>query len=308
MTGIRTALVATATLGLGCRFELPSAPTDGPQQDAGADAAHDAPYVPACLTSASYTVRPGTGRSYRVFNNNTNYNSAIDVCAADGAHLDVIDDLAENTYLADLLGSSGDGWLGFDDLTIEGSFAWVTGAIGYNHYMGNEPNNSNGEDCTAINANGVWSDDTCENVNRPICECDPDFRPPPTPACRTMAGAVEPSGRRVFRDQMPAAWAQAKAACEAIGAHLLVIGDLDENQEMTQALSGAHWIGYSDSVQEGLFTWSTGAASAFSNWAGGTVPVNEELDCAILGDNGAWRNVACDELHPYACECDPLPP
>jgi hypothetical protein len=38
------------------------------------------------------------------------------------------------------------------------------------------------------------------------------------------------------------------------------------------------------------------------------VPQNDNLDCAVFQDSGSWADVACGDMHPYACECDPLPP
>ncbi len=308
MRGIRAA-ASIACLGAwaGCSFEsprLPASTDDAPPADP--DAPPDAPYVPACMADATYTANPLTGRRYKIHAQNVNYDAAIDRCAADGAHLAVVDDLVENTYLSDLL--ANDAWIGFDDLTEEGAYKWITGAPGYDGFRNPEPNNDSNEDCAVLRTNGNWHDFGCEAGLHAICECDPSFRPPPTPACRTAtSGFFERSGRRVFPG--PAAtFVAAKAACEAMGAHLLVIGDADENTEMDQMLPLAHWLGYTDLASEGTFRWVNTAPSPYVNWVGGTVPQEDDIDCAVLQDGGLWSNVDCATTNPYACECDPAPP
>jgi Lectin C-type domain len=294
-----------------CRFDLPSATRDGPAKDSPGNGSADAPAVaPRCMTDASYQANSATGHRYKVLSQSVNYDTAIDQCAADGAHLAVVNDTAENTALTSILTATGggnEGWIGFDDITVEGVFKWVTGVAGVNLYSGVEPNNDNNEDCTAMRPDGTWHDVGCESATRPLCECDPTYRPPPTPACRGMtAGSFERSGRRVFRG--PAAtWDAAKAACEAMGAHLLVIGDLAENEEMDQSLTGPHWTGYTDAEADGQFVWVNGSPATFQRFIGG-VPQNATEDCVVLQDTGSWDDNGCTATFPYACECDPLPP
>jgi Lectin C-type domain len=313
MRGIRAAALACLGVWSACSFRSPDASSDGDgNAEPDAAASPDVPDAdaPRCLTDASYQDNAATGHRYKVLGQSVNYDAAIDQCAADGAHLAVVNDTAENTALTTLLTATGGGneaWIGFDDLTIEGIYKWVTGAAGMNLYAGVEPNNDNNEDCTALRLDGKWHDNGCEGSRRPLCECDPMYRPPPTPACRSMtAGSFERSGRRVFRG--PAAtWDAAKAACEAMGAHLVVIGDLAKNEEMDQSLAGPHWIGYTDAEADGQFVWVNGSPATFQRFIGG-VPQNADEDCVVLQDTGSWDDNGCTATFPYACECDPLPP
>lgn len=308
MRGLRIPALAASIACLGaaaaCSFRSPDASTDAP----GIDGATDAEYAPACLTDPAYVANPTTGRRYRLGPASINYDTAIDLCTAGGAHLAAVNDAAENTYLAGLL-PGGEGWIGYDDLTQEGTFTWVTGATSpYENFTGPDPNNTNNEDCTGLRADKSWHDAGCEDSRRPICECDPAYHPPPTPICRSMtANGFEASGRRVLR-RPAATYADAKAGCEAIGAHLLVIGDIAENVEMDMQLAGPFWIGYTDLATEATFRWDNGAMSTYKNWVGGVVPTVDALDCAVLQDGGLWSNVDCATTNPSACECDPAPP
>lgn len=310
---IRATAASLVWLGAlaGCSFKSPAAGADALAGDDAIDDAIDGGSTQACLTDATYVANVITGHRYKVLASNVNYDTAIDQCTASGAHLAVVNDLAENGYVGGQLGllGGGEAWIGYDDLTEEGTFRWITGATSaFSAFSGPDPNNSNNEDCTALHSDGSWHDAGCEDSRHPICECDPAYRPPRTPACRSMtANSFEQSGRRVFRG--PAAtWADAKAACEAIGAHLLVIGDVAENGEMDGQLAGAHWIGYTDAAKENTFVWVNGATSSYKSWPGGTVPQNDPLDCAVLQDGGAWADLDCATTNPYACECDPAPP
>jgi hypothetical protein len=305
----RAAIAASlACLGAwsGCSFGAPRLPAseDAPQLDP--DAPPDAPYVPACMTDPSYS--NNGGHRYKRLAQDTSYDTAIDRCAADGAHLAVVDDLTENNYLRGL--HTADMWIGFDDLTEENVFRWITGATStFTAWSTNEPNDNGVEDCTYLRPNGTWNDTSCGDQKRPICECDPSYRPPPTPACRTAtSGFSIVRGRRYFVRTTPATWQQAKADCESIGAHLLVIGDADENTELDMLLAGPTWLGYTDAAIEGTFRWVNDAPSPYNRWPGSTAPQNDTLDCAVFQDTGSWADAACSDLHRYACECDPLPP
>ncbi len=320
MHGIPAAVASIACFAAwaGCSFGSPSvrpadAPTDdaptgdGPGDAPGDGPPTDAPDVQLCLTDPTY-VDPGTGHRYKRLDQDADYDTAIDRCAADGAHLAVAETSAENDHLRGL--HTADMWIGFDDLTQENVFQWVTGATpGFEAFSGPEPNDNGVEDCTYLRTNGSWNDTDCGEPKRPICECDPQYKPPATPACRTATtGFVTRYGRRFFVRATPRKFQQARDDCASIGAHLIVIGDLDENTDLDLLLAGATWLGYTDGGTEGTFRWVNQSPSIFNRWPGGNAPSDDPLDCAVLQDLGAWANVDCGDTYAYACECDPAPP
>lgn len=297
--------IAASLTWLGCRFSGPDVTSDGPAapDTSAVDAAPDA-YLPACLTDASYS-NNGAHR-YKVYPApNVDYDTATDRCAADGAHLVVVDSMVEHDYLRTLINT--DAWIGLDDLTVEASFQWVTGATStFRRSTGMEPNNAGGEDCTYMRDDGTWNDTGCEDEKRVLCECDPMYRPPPTPPCRKApTGFQTGNGRRYFPRVMPRTWAGAEADCQTLGAHLITINDLDENTDLDGRFLTPHWIGYTDAATEGQFTWSDGSPSTFHRFV---APSNDVVDCAVLLDGGTWVERACDATLPYACECDPAAP
>lgn len=303
------ALLAIALAG--CGFSVAAggvAPEDG-AIDASGDAPPDQVVVlPACMTSPMYSAGP-LGHRYRK-KNGSHYDGAIDNCATDGAHLAVIDTMAENEFARTFAGE--DVWIGYDDLTTEGIFRWITGAPnGFVGFTGSEPNDSGTEDCTYLKGgDGTWNDTECSDSRVSLCECEVGYTPPPTPVCRTMgAGYTEIDGRRYYLKKGSAAttWTAAKADCESIGAHLSVFSDLDENDHVDGQFAGDSWIGLSDRATEGTWTWVNGSTDAYRNW-GAFAPHANDTTRSCVAVSISWQDVDCGDKKEYSCECDPLPP
>ncbi|MBQ4404016.1 MAG: hypothetical protein II857_06345 [Selenomonadaceae bacterium] len=84
-------------------------------------------------------------------------------------------------------------------------------------------------------------------------------------------------------------WEAAEAYCESLGGHLAVINDSEENNAIVSYLFSRnedkiYYIGFSDAEHEGNWTWVTGEAVTYTNWASGE-PNNH-------GERGA-ENYAC---------------
>jgi len=105
-------------------------------------------------------------------------------------------------------------------------------------------------------------------------------------------------------------WPQARAACEAIGAHLVVSTSQGENDDFSP-LAGLLdvWVGGTDSNAEGVWLWLTGELMSYTNWRTGE-PNNSDPnnpngeDCMIIeGDNGGlWDDRSCLKTYGYICE------
>ncbi len=100
----------------------------------------------------------------------------------DGGHLIVIDDDAENVWMAtiaeaaktDSVSSNQLAWIGLGDSGVEGEYRWVTGEpLVTPRWFPSEPNNLNeAEDCVEMRASAKWNDDRCNANLAYICECD----------------------------------------------------------------------------------------------------------------------------------------
>lgn len=314
--------VALCLAGCGFRPTQGQSPGDdasvpGEGGGSGSDAmtgSDGSPGPAACLTSGTYTTRPASTHRYRV-TATLDRDGAADACAADGAHLAVIDDTGENAYVRSI---ANDVWIGFDDLTAEGTFRWVNGApVSFTAWAGGEPNNSFGrEDCAYLTPDTTphWNDTNCGDVRAAVCECEPGYTAPPTPACRTMpAGSTTADGRRYFLRSTGKNWDDARADCASIGAYLIAISDAEENQlvENTLAIDAAatSWIGLSDLQTAGTWAWLDGAPSGYTNWTTSAPYPGSGQDCVALQLNDQrWANLSCSAVLSYVCECDPDPP
>jgi Ca2+-binding RTX toxin-like protein len=94
-------------------------------------------------------------------------------------------------------------------------------------------------------------------------------------------------------------WTEAEANSVKLGGHLVTINDAAENEWLKGIVPddsvsgyGGAWIGLSDHNQEGLWRWSSGINSTFTNWSPGQ-PGNDwgGQDYALLGRGGFWDDV-----------------
>jgi hypothetical protein len=110
-------------------------------------------------------------------------------------------------------------------------------------------------------------------------------------------------------------WPDAEHACEALGGHLVIIDDPNENQHMTELATTASlfypWIGLTDHFVENAFLWVNDLPPGYTNWNGGE-PNNEgswggEEDCGQLRPEGNWNDSDCYGGADYICEWDGRP-
>jgi len=114
-------------------------------------------------------------------------------------------------------------------------------------------------------------------------------------------------------------WTDAKADCEANGGHLVTIAD-EAEQKIVQDLfsydtSTTAWIGATDEVTEGEWTWCTGEEFTYANWNSGEpndgndgVDGNKENYAGIYIDNFKWNDFPDTQNIKYICEWEELPP
>ncbi len=295
----------------GCGFHVPANPGDDTTVDAAVDAfvepAPDA-FVPlgACVTSPKYTTGPDGHRYFKTAT--TDRDGGVDACAADGAHLAVLETAAEDAYVHTF--AAGDVWIGYDDLKTEGTFRWVTNSsAAYEHFEGSEPNDSGVEDCTYVHASdGTWNDTNCGDQRPAICECETGYAPRPTPGCRAMTGNTHDGRKYIIHRGSGAAktWAAAKADCEAVGAHLPVFADREEEGPVNGEFTSANWMGLTDAATEGTFVWIDGTTPAASSIHWNLVsPHDNDTGRNCVRIDLDWEDDPCSDSKEYACECEP---
>ncbi len=124
------------------------------------------------------------GAPYSFCNDALPWSSARSACLTAGRDLVTIDSAAENAFVASTAASFGlhaasnTVWMGLDDLALEGTFVWASGApVSFTSWGPGEPNDaSGGEDCGEIfmvGAVGAWNDLFCTFPRPYVCEGQP---------------------------------------------------------------------------------------------------------------------------------------
>lgn len=104
-------------------------------------------------------------------------------------------------------------------------------------------------------------------------------------------------------------WKEARSACDAIGGHLVTIGNKSENDFVRSLAAGkAVWLGLTDEGKDGKYGWIDGLSVRFSGWAPGEPNHQNGMEhVGSLRQNYAdygWTDE--DGLTPavYICEWD----
>lgn len=102
---------------------------------------------------------------------------------------------------------------------------------------------------------------------------------------------------------------QARAACGALGAHLVTIGSAAEQAEVgTLAAGKIRWIGLEATAtppnSAADFAWLTGEPTTYENWFPGN-PMDHESCVAISSlPDQHWIDRACSDRYVAICEVD----
>jgi hypothetical protein len=104
-------------------------------------------------------------------------------------------------------------------------------------------------------------------------------------------------------------WPVAEAACEADGAHLVIVDDADEAAQIDAIApidNAAHWIGVTDIVVEGAYLDVTGQPAWLAPWDTNE-PLGSAEDCLMIApDEPVLLDQPCDASDDYLCEYDGL--
>ncbi len=96
---------------------------------------------------------------------------------------------------------------------------------------------------------------------------------------------------------------EARAVCQGYGGDLVALATLDELAFLRDAGVGGIWLGLTDAVAEGTWTWVDGTASTWGAWADGEPnDAGDGEDCASLRADGQWNDLSCDREVPFVCE------
>jgi hypothetical protein len=122
--------------------------------------------------------------------------------------------------------------------------------------------------------------------------------------CDTGLGFVLEGGRCWFAVASVGTWEDARASCNGAGGYLAVPGDATESAFVDSLAERVH-IGGCDADTEGAWTWATGDAWTYADWAEGEPNGGAASDCLEMIRSGLWADRDCattDGTTGYVCE------
>lgn len=118
------------------------------------------------------------------------------------------------------------------------------------------------------------------------------------------------SGSKCYRLVSTSAnYLQAVLGCVSLGASLATVSSQAE-QDAVFALTGAAgaWIGLTDFLNEGTFSWVDEAPVTFTNWrVNQPNNGNSNQHCTQIRPDGDWDDVICDKQQAYVCQKNARP-
>ena len=132
---------------------------------------------------------PGNGHFYKWVPGSGTWPTAMSGAQALGGYLATVTTAQEKDWIVQNMGlGAASAWLGGSDAASEGTWLWLNGETwSYTNWNVGEPNNSGGEHCLMMYANGTWNDapSTYQLPPNPgggyIVGWDSDPNPPPPP-------------------------------------------------------------------------------------------------------------------------------
>jgi cysteine-rich repeat protein len=203
-------------------------------------------------------------------------------------------------YTALLHGRATPSWLGYSPAESSRSFAWITGeamALAVPWAPG-EPHGGCAfetpvpelREPAVKHFGGTWGTAPCKQALPFVCERE-----------GWKIHGQDNHAYRIFFQ--PLDWDAAAAACAAAGAHLVTVGDRDEQAFVSPQAQVLLWIGGNDRKARRQFQWVGGQPFAFAAFAPGE-PDGAEAECVALGVDGLWHDRPCSERSPFMCEVD----
>lgn len=187
-----------------------------------------------------------------------------------GGHLTAINDVAESDWIHATFPGAVLA-IGLTDAAVEGTWVWTTGEpLTFTNWASGEPNNWANEDYA-----GIWLPETGFRWNdhaawsKGIAEVIPDVT-------ITVPARTNPANGHVYLGVDGSSWTDMERQAMALGGHLVSINDRPEQDWLYSQFSamGSPAIGLTDAAVEGHWTWTSGEAASWLNWAPGE-PNNE---------------------------------
>ena len=224
--------------------------------------------IPAYATETDTVVFDG--HTYAYVEDDMSWTDARDYCEAKGGHLATVTSSLEQIFLENAFPSTS-GWIGlFKDQEV---WRWVTDEeIEYTNWDSGEPNNSGGDEwCVHIRSdedmqwNDAENDDTYYHsgfyIEWEYADGEYDFI--------DFGNVAYFNGHKyAYFEGSSISWTDARALCQELGGHLMIITSADEQKFLEQQYpETSGWIGmYLDNI---TWRWVTNEKVEYTNWDSG---------------------------------------
>ncbi|XP_052223368.1 low affinity immunoglobulin epsilon Fc receptor-like [Dreissena polymorpha] len=115
-----------------------------------------------------------------------------------------------------------------------------------------------------------------------------------------------------YRSKIGRQWLPSKLECEAMGAHLLVVTDSEENDFIYNVLFRDEpnfqiFIGGFRLMEESTYQWITGEPWTFANWnplepSLAVWDTGESEECVCITGQWNWTDIPCNQTRMFVCE------
>ena len=122
-----------------------------------------------------------------------------------------------------------------------------------------------------------------------------------TPAMTGFTSQQNYNGHSYYRSTGSMTWTNAKAACEAMGGHLVTVTTAAENNFIFN-LWPSGWIGLTDEAVEGQWRWVTGEPYSYYSWNPGEPNNSNNEDYIQFVGGGRWNDLNNSSALPYVLE------
>ncbi|XP_044521699.1 mannose-binding protein C [Gracilinanus agilis] len=113
------------------------------------------------------------------------------------------------------------------------------------------------------------------------------------------------TGKKLFiTNGEKATFDRVKVLCEQLGATIATPKNSEENKAIQDLANGiSTFLGITDTVQEGQFTYLTGGRVTYTNWKKDEPnDYGPGEDCVLMQNNGLWNDISCTASLLAVCE------
>jgi len=232
--------------------------------------------------------------------NNYTWHQAKALAESHGGYLAVVSDYEENNFIKNVI-LADYVWIGLTDEASEGNFSWTNGSpLSYTNWSYGEPNNSNGAEhyTRLLKSNGQWTDRDEHWLAEAFIEIPcpltggVDCNQIPNEYSGLVYMGEHDDSKYFCSNTNDLTWHEANNLAATYGAHLAVVNNYSENEFIRNSIIADYvWIGYTDEVNEGIFSWVSGSSS-YNNWSYGEPNNSNGIEhyTRLLKSNGQWTD------------------